>query len=57
MNFFLLMYIIDFVVISARAGLHNEDRLMEVNDENVTQRNHDGKIEISYFLYILLFVF
>jgi hypothetical protein len=26
----------------ARAGLHNEDRLMEVNDENVTQRSHRG---------------
>ncbi len=26
----------------ARAGLHNEDRLIEVNDENVTQRSHRG---------------
>ncbi|CAF0822274.1 unnamed protein product [Adineta steineri] len=25
---------------AARAGLHNEDRLIEVNDENITQRPH-----------------
>jgi hypothetical protein len=27
----------------ARAGLHNEDRLINVNDEDVTHRPHRGK--------------
>lgn len=43
---------------SARAGLHNEDRLIEVNDENVTQRSHRGKemlLNISDYFRFLSF--
>jgi hypothetical protein len=44
-----------FFLILARAGLHNEDRLIEVNDENVTQRLHRGikKLFNFFFLYFL----
>ncbi len=45
----------------ARAGLHNEDRLIEVNDENVTQRSHRGLTKTQQknlsFIFYLFFIF